>query len=462
MALMPPADSVFLLPETRDQPIHVGSLSLWQPPPDTPPDFLRNAYEQLIKIEDIAPAFRRRPTRSLATLGQWAWTDTKDIDLEHHVRHSALPAPGRIRELLALTSRLHGTPLDRQRPLWEMHLIEGLNDGRFALYSKLHHAVMDGVSGLKLVDETFTRDPSDRKLRAAYRTKYHDKPAKKPKPDRGLSIASLPGEALRTAGNVLGIGPAALRVVESAIRDQTVAFPMRAPRTIFNGGITGARRFAAQSWPLERLRAVAAAAGDGITLNDVLLAMCSGALRSYLLELGELPDASLTAMVPMSLRNISPDVSSGNAVGVILCTLGTDVVDPLDRLEVVSASMQHGKDVLKGMSLLQISALAALAMSPLAMSSFFGANRLLPPPFNLIISNVPGPRERLYWCGAELEALYPLSIPLVGQALNITVCSYADSLDVGLTGCRRSVPHLQRLLVGLENSLADLEKSVGA
>src|SRR5581483_6251060 len=168
MALMSPLDAVFLIPETREQPMHVGSLQLYRTPEGADRDFLTDTYEQLLAVEDIAPVFRKRPYRSVATLGQWAWHDDHDIDLEHHVRHSALPRPGRVRELLALASRLHGTLLDRSRPLWEMHLIEGLSDNRFAVYFKLHHAVMDGVSGLRLLQKVLSDDPSDTTLRAPY------------------------------------------------------------------------------------------------------------------------------------------------------------------------------------------------------------------------------------------------------------------------------------------------------
>jgi len=157
MPLMSPMDSLFMIPESREQPMHVGSLQLYDLPEGADRSMIRETYEQMLTSVDVAPLFRRRPYRSLSTLGQWAWTEDDDIDLEHHVRHSALPEPGRVRELLALASRLHGTPLDRQRPLWEMHVIEGLEGNRFAVYSKLHHALMDGVSGLRLLQRSLSQ-----------------------------------------------------------------------------------------------------------------------------------------------------------------------------------------------------------------------------------------------------------------------------------------------------------------
>jgi diacylglycerol O-acyltransferase len=168
MALMSPTDSMFLLPETRDQPMHVGSLQLFQPPAGADEDFLPELFQRMLAVDEVAPLFRKRAHRSLATFGQWAWQDDRGIDLEHHVRHSALPRPGRIRELLALASRLHSTLLDRQRPLWECHLIEGLEDGRFAVYTKMHHALMDGVSALALLSKASAHSPDDLTLRAPY------------------------------------------------------------------------------------------------------------------------------------------------------------------------------------------------------------------------------------------------------------------------------------------------------
>jgi WS/DGAT/MGAT family acyltransferase len=252
--------------------------------------------------------------------------------------------------------------------------------------------------------------------------------------------------------------PMMIRAAEKVVREQARALPSAAPRTILNGQITGSRRFAAQSWQLERLREVAN--GARMTLNDALLAMCSGALRSYLMERDALPDAPLIAMVPVSLHALGLGSGAGNNVGAILANLATDERDPAKRLAKISASMQAGKERLADMTRLQVTATSAMAMAPIAMSLFLGVNRLLPPPFNLVISNVPGPKVPLWMSGSRLDAFYPLSIPTNGQALNITVTSYVESMEFGLTGCRRDVPHLQRLLGHLETSLGELEQAV--
>src|SRR4051812_14798729 len=456
MALMPPQDSMFLIPESREQPMHVGSLQLFELPEGADRSLIRETYEGLIASTDVGPLFRRRPFRSWPTLGQWSWIDDNDIDLEHHVRHSALPEPGRVRELLALASRLHGSLLDRQRPMWEMHVIEGLEGNRFAVYTKLHHAVMDGVSGLRLLQRSLSQT-ADEPTPAFWSPR-----PRTPRPDSGGNpLLGLPIAAARGVSDLARLTPTVLRLANQALREHAATLPMQAPKSMLNVPITGARRFAAQSWPLEQIRAVGKSAGA--TVNDVVLAMCSGALRAYMLELGVLPDAPLTAMTPVSLRREDSGEDSGNAVGTILCNLATDVADPADRLAAIHGSMQQGKDLFAGLNQVQASAISAAMMAPLLLSMVpGGVAQLAPPPFNLIISNVPGPQQPLYFNGARLTGVYPLSIPTAGQALNITVTSYAGNMEFGLTGCRRSVPHLQRLLTHLDDSLAELVKVTNA
>ncbi|GAC1609304.1 MAG: wax ester/triacylglycerol synthase family O-acyltransferase [Mycobacteriales bacterium] len=454
MALMPLADAMFLLSESREQPMHVGSLQLFTPPEGAGPDYLTQLYQATLRATDIAKEFRRRPHRALATLGQWTWVDDGDIDLEHHIRHSALPPPGRIRELLALVSRLHGTLLDRHRPLWEAHLIEGLNDGRFAVYTKLHHSLMDGVSGLRLLERTLSKDPAARDVRMPFEERSRSARQKRD----GGGLLSLPVHAGQAAWDMATLTPRVIKLAEQGLRQQAVALPMQAPKTVLNVPITGSRRFAAQAWSLDRIKAVGRAADA--TVNDVVLAMCAAALRTYLLELDTLPDAPLIAMTPVSLREEGDD-DSGNAVGTILCNLGTHLVDPQERLLAIRASMHSAKASLRGLNQLQVTALSAAVMAPLGLGLLPGLQAAVRPPYNLVISNVPGPSEPLYWNGARLEGMYPLSIPTNGQALNITVTSYAGDMEFGLIGDRRSLPHLQRMLPALEDGLAELEKVYG-
>jgi diacylglycerol O-acyltransferase len=236
---------------------------------------------------------------------------------------------------------------------------------------------------------------------------------------------------------------------------------LSSPKSMLNVPITGARRFAAQSWPIERIQRIGKA--SDATVNDVVLAMCSGALRHYMLDLDALPDAPLIAMVPVSLHGADTGSSDGggNKIGVVMCNLGTDRADAGERLQTVHRSMEQGKEALRAMTATQILAMSALGISPLAIWPLLRLTGSVRPPFNLVISNVPGPRTPLYWNGARLDGLYPLSIPLDGQALNITCTSYSSEIAFGLTGCRRTVPHLQRLLGFLDAELSALEEAVG-
>lgn len=459
MAIMPVTDSMFLLAEAREHPMHVGGLQLFDLPDGAGPDYVSDLHRQLLEIVDVRPLFRRRPRGPVGVLGQFSWANDDQLDVEYHVRHSGLPRPGRVRELLELTSRLHGTLLDRHRPLWEFTIIEGLQGNRFATYSKIHHALLDGVSALRLLQSTLSEDPDDRGVRPPWsppvRTDVFDRPNRRDAADADPFAA-----VSAFVKDVAGLGSAAARMVNEAFREQSATLAFQAPKSMFNVPITGARRFAAQGWPLERIKAVGRAAG--VTMNDVMLAMCAGALRQYMIDLGRLPDKPLVAAVPMSLRTRRPAGEAaigGNAIGLILCDLGTDDPDPIARLATIHDSMLRGKAFYHGMSRLQVTALSAIPLVPLAIGTIPGLTTITPPAFNVLISNVPGPRQPLYWNGARMRGLYPLSIPYEGQALNITVTSYADSLEFGLTGCRRTVPHLQRLLGLLEESLTDLEKA---
>lgn len=457
MAPMPINDSMFLLAERREQPMHVGGLQLFRYPPGADDDWLPQLYDEMVHSDpsEISPLFRRRPHRPPTSLGAWSWQTDPDVDLEHHIRHSALPRPGRVRELLALASRLHGSLLDRHRPLWEAHLIEGLEGRRFAVYSKIHHSMMDGVSALRLLAQSLSTDPDTRDMPMPWSVQPTRRP---PSAARGLAgLLGVPVSALRTTYEVAGLGPMAGRAALRAFLDSNSHLPSLGPKTILNQPITSARRFAAQSWPMERIKGVAQASGT--TVNDVILAMCSGALRAYLTDLSALPEDPLIAMTPVSLRQAGSEVG-GNAVGAILCNLATDCDDAGDRLAAVHQSMEDGKASLRGMSPTQATIASAVAVAPMLLGMVPGVRRLSGPGYNLVISNVPGPAGPLYWNGAELAGVYPMSIPTDGQALNITVTSYNGNMEFGLTGCRRTVPHLQRLLSHLDWALDELEAAV--
>ncbi|MBW3620098.1 MAG: wax ester/triacylglycerol synthase family O-acyltransferase [Actinobacteria bacterium] len=453
---MPITDAAFLMAETRSKPLHVGGLQLFKLPADATIEDISRLFDEALAHGDVDPRLRIRPTH-LFGVGPLAWSEDTQLDLEYHVRHSAVPRPGRIRELLALVSRLHGTLLDRNRPLWEGHLIEGLEDGgTFAVYSKVHHSLMDGVSAMRRLERSLTPDPDERGVPpfwALGRSRGSGPAEESP---------SLPARAVRAAAEgvktVAGVTQASVRALVEGIWTEAAALPYQAPASMLNVPITGARRFAADSWSIERLHAVAKA--TDATVNDVLLGMCAGALRRYLLSHDALPAEPLVAMVPVSLRD-EADESAGNQVGLILCNLGTHHADPERRFEVVRRSMREGKLRLRGLTPAAVMALSAVSFAPVILGPLTNLPGFRRPPFNVIISNVPGPREKLYWNGAEMTGIYPVSVPYDGQALNITVTSYAGSLEVGLVGCRRSVPSLQKLLDHLEESLTELERASG-
>ncbi|GAB2735171.1 WS/DGAT/MGAT family O-acyltransferase [Nocardioides pakistanensis] len=459
-----PTAAAFLLAENRQQPMHVGGLQLFRPPQDAGPEYVRDMFATSLAADEVAPLFLKHPRRSLATGGQWVWVEDDQFDCDYHVRHSALAAPGRIRELLDLSGRLHGTRLALERPLWETHVIEGLADGRIATYTKIHHALVDGVAAMRLLQSVLTTDPDRRDMPPPWGRQPVEGADAEAR--HHLALADTPVSALRSAlaltAEAAGMPAALLRTLTRGIRNDTSALSLYAPRTVINKPITGSRRFAAQSWDMERLKSVGAATGT--TINDVVLAMCSGAMRRYLLELDALPDSTLVAMVPVGLKAREAAIASatgGNAVGCVMVKLGTDIEDPAERLWSIHRSMASGKEALSSMTTAQITAMSALGMAPAVLPAMLRLHGISRPPFNLIISNVPGPQRPHYFNGALLEGMWPLSIPIHGMALNITCTSYNGEMGFGLTGCRRTVPHLQRLLFHLDDELAALERAAG-
>jgi diacylglycerol O-acyltransferase / wax synthase len=476
MSAVGPLDAMFLLGETREQPMHVGGLMLFELPdgardqvfPDGTRDYVSRLYQDIVEDQTVNPVFTRRVRNRPLDLGYWSWQQDQQIDLEYHVRLSGLARPARYRELFELTSRLHGMLLDRRRPLWEMQLIEGVESSRFAVYTKIHHSMIDGVTALRWMQQMLSPDPMRTGMPAPYALPEQETaatgltPASAP---AGFSPAGLVAAAGRTAGgagrvlaNLAGLSPVGLRGALRALQHDHSSVAFQAPQTIFNQPITGARRFAAQSWPMERLEKVRSIAGA--TLNDVMLAMCSGALRNYLLELNALPDKGLTAMVPVSLRGADKEApGGGNSLATLIADLATDERDPERRIRRIMDSTTYGKGVLSELTPLQNLMIGALGLGSAGPAAVIpGLAGRTTPPYNVVISNIPGPVESpLYWNRSRLLGMYPASIVLNGQALNISVTSYDHQLHFGLTGCRTTVPHLQRLLAHLETSLAELE-----
>jgi len=458
------ADAGFLLAEKRETPMHVGGVNLFTLPNGVnEKEFLKDIMAVLRNAQDYRKPFGEFVKS--APLGLY-WEKDDNLDLDYHIRHSALPKPGRYRELFILASRLHSTLLDRNRPLWEIHLIEGLQNRQFAVYNKMHHAAIDGVGAMHITRGMCSTTPKGRidhsplSLQAYEdykREKYGNKPRRVQPKDRELrNVLEAIKQQYDSSANLVG----AMRRFGGAFfgRSGNLAVPWHnVPKTSINTRVSGARRFVAQSWEFDRVKAVCKGI-DG-TLNDVVLAMCAGALRKYLIVRDELPKHSLKAMAPVSLRE-EGDLESANAVGFITADLATNIHDPEKRIRAIQQSMKAGKDLLSGLTPREAALFMQLTQLPAVLTSVLGLAATFPA-FSTVISNVPGPREQLYWNGARLDGIYPASIVFDGFAMNITLVSYHKSLDFGIVACRRSLPQIQRIIDYLEESLQELEVVAG-
>ena len=451
MKPLTPPDMLFLLLEGRNQPMHVGSLLLIEPPAGAPPDFFaKEIVAPAMKYREATPPFNQLLVRKL---GMWFWDDDRHFDIDLHVEHVALPKPGRIRELLALVSKLHSALLDRKKPLWEIYFIEGVEGGRAAVYVRFHHALIDGVAGARMLTKAMATDPDVRDMRPLWAQPQRERPtavaAAKNIPGVVAQAAALARLQLAALPKVTG---EVMRSLRARTRDPNDVSAFQAPESVLNQRISASRRFAAQDWELSRIKAAAHACDA--TLNDVVLAMCASALRKYLLELKALPLKPLIAMVPVSLRD--DDTDTGNRVAMVLANLGTNEENPFKRLQVIKRSMQVSKDRFKRMNQLEIMEYVSTTM---AFEGFNVSTGLIPTKqqFNVVISNVPGPKRPLFYNGAKITGAYPVSIVVDGQALNITLNSYADKLAFGLIACSRSLPKMQHLLQYLEEGLQELE-----
>lgn len=456
MKALSPVDQLFLLMERRQQPMHVGGLQLFSFPEDAGPDYVLELAEQLRTYSQPSAPFNQR---LVTRLGQPHWDPDRQFDLDHHFRHEALPHPGRIRELLALVSAEHSALLDRERPLWEVHLIEGLQDRRFALYSKIHHSMVDGIAAMRLGMRALSTDPNERDLPPvwAQRPRRRSTGGGMPGPGEVASgLARLAGDVRAQAGTLPGVFREIYKSMQASRHDDRYTNVFQAPDCIINQRITGSRRFAAQSYSLSRFKAIAKAFGG--TLNDAVLAVCGAALREYLIAQRALPNAPLIAMVPMSLRRDETD--GGNQIAMILANLGTHVADPAHRIGMVMDSVRQSKERCSRMSPEEILNYTALTLAPAGLNLLTGIGPKFRS-FNVIISNVPGPKDPLYWNGARLEGIYPVSIVLDRMALNITLTSYVDSLEFGIIACRRTLPSMQRLLDYIAKGIDELEIAAG-
>ena len=468
-------DAAFLALETPSTTGHVGGLCVLDPSGAPKPLTLSRLTEVLGERLPLVPVLRRRLLNVPLGLDQPYWVDDENFDIEYHIREIALPRPGSQAQLTEQVARLHARPLDRSRPLWEIYLITGLAKRQVAVYTKIHHAAIDGASGAELLTVLLDLEPGGREVPASEPLR----PERPPGPVRlaALAAARLAWRPVQTAqvanelvrvlptlapavstivGGILGLGRGDGAVIPT--------MPGRAPGTPFNKPITPHRRFAFRSVDLASVKTVKNA--FGVSVNDVVMAMCAGALRRWLAEHETLPDSPLIAMIPVSVRDPASKGALGNKVSAMLAALPTHVTDPGQRLEIVHAATKTAKAqqaaIPQGL-VDQISDFAPPALTARAARVVFATGLLHRlPPFNICISNVPGPNVPVYLCGAQLLAHYPVSVITDGQGLNITLVGYLGRLHFGLVSCRELVPDLDNLAGYLADELELLLKAAAA
>ena len=454
-------DAAFLYGETASWHMQVSALMTVDP--STAPggfDFERLKALTVARLP-IVPQFRWKLVDVPFGLDRPGWVEEEDFDPDFHIRRIAVPEPGGPRELGELVGRLASCKLDRRKPLWEMWVIEGVEHGRVAILTKMHHSIIDGVSGMGLAEAILDLEPDPPPRPDEVRDSLHDR--RVPSPIE-LLVTGAFNMWTWTPYRMMRFGRQSVRQGLSAAgffrRSVTPVTPFQAPRTSLNGELTPHRRFAWASVPLASVKDVKNS--FDVKLNDVVLAaLCAGALRRYLQKLDDLPDQPLIAQCPVSLRTDADRDDVGSKVGSMFTSLATDIADPALRLVAIHESTQNAKEIQQALSVHKIMGLTETTppgLIALAARTYTGMGLgRMPPPVNLVISNVPGPPFPLFLAGARLEAMYPMGPLMLGMGLNITVISYRESLDFGFMCCPEMVPQPEFIAEGIPLALAELE-----
>jgi diacylglycerol O-acyltransferase len=455
-------DASFLYLESSAQLMHICAVILLDP--STVPggysfERMRGALESRV---GAIPAFRRKLRQVPFAIDHPVWVDDTEFDIDRHVHRLAVPSPGGTEELADLCGHMAGIPLDRSRPLWEMCVIEGLASGRVAVFTKMHHATVDGVSGSNMISVLCSLEPDAPPLDLG----GQDEPSEHNPSDLELFGRGLLANVLKLWQLARMVRPTTslvARTIERAREGTAMAAPLTAPRTAFNGNISGHRAIAFADLSLDRIKEIRHSV-EGATVNDVVLAISGGALRRYLDERGDLPTNSLLASVPVSVHETSRRTGGSNKVSTIFARLGTDIADPVVRLTQLAMANANAKAHHKAIPADTLQEWAEFA----APRTFGLAVRMVaslklaekgPVIHNLVISNVPGPPVPLYFMGARIDALYPLGPVFHGAGLNVTVMSSNGKMHVGLMGCQRALPEISDLA---EHFTAELDSLYAA
>ena len=454
-------DSLFLHLETAETPMHVASLHLYDLPEGCQGDFHARLRRHVAQRLHLVPLFHRKLKTFPLAIANPVWVDDPHVDLDYHVRRVRLARPGTLAQLEACAARIHSTLMDRRRPLWEAHVIDGLKMGQVGLYVRVHHAVLDGAAGMALAGALLDPTPVPRELPRPPRRKRAVGDA----PGMGTLARAALRHDIAQYRRLLGQLPDLAGILAGAGRDarDPATAPARrsrafGPRTPLNVSITGARRFAAVSIPLDEAKRIAHA--HDAKLNDVVLAICSGALRNHLSRHGGIPTEPLIAGMPFSLRE-SGNTEYSTQATMTLVNLATDIADPAQRLRAIRDAARAIKAVASRAKSLIPTDTPSLGAPWLlgGLAALYGRSRvadLVPPVMNVVISNVPGPAAPLYLAGARMRTYWPLSIVEHGMGLNITVVSYCGMLDFGLVAASRAVADLHPLARALREAHAEL------
>jgi diacylglycerol O-acyltransferase / wax synthase len=473
-------DAQFLALESARQSGHVGGLAILDPSTAAGGALTCSDLQVLLAERlPLLPPLRWRLAEVPLGLDYPYWVEDDDFDLEFHIREIGLAPPGSDSQLAEQVARIFSRPLDRKRPLWELYLIHGLPDSRVAVLTKIHHALIDGISGAEIMGLLLDHSPEGRELPDEAVRFGDSHPGELAMLARGLLgvpryplrlLGSLPralpnvDDLPATLGAIPGLGTAGrlARIARRAMGadgDLPERPKLAAPKTTFNGRISPHRRFMFGQLELEDVKAIKNQ--HGVTVNDVIVSMCAGAVRRWLLEHDELPDEPLVAQIPVSVRTGEQMGTFGNRIMLMSAPLFTDEADPVRRLRRTHEALRVMKDRHRALpaELLQDANnfIPPAVFSRAARLTFrLSTSRPGRPAWNLVISNVPGPQMPLYMAGARLEANYPVSVITDGMGLNITVMSYDGHLDVGIVADRGQMPDVDRLMGWLEESLEEL------